>query len=88
VPSAIEGFVGVTEIETSAAAVTVNIVLAVIEPEAADIFVNPMPTVVANPCVFVALLMVATVVVSELHCTVLVMFCVLPSVNVPVAVNC
>jgi hypothetical protein len=32
--------------------------------------------------------MVATAVVPELHCTVVVMFCVLLSVYVPVAVNC
>jgi hypothetical protein len=32
--------------------------------------------------------MVAIEVVSELHCTVSVTFCVLPSVKVPVAVNC
>ena len=31
--------------------------------------------------------MVATAVVSEFHCTVLVMFCVLPSVYVPVAMK-
>jgi hypothetical protein len=34
------------------------------------------------------LLIVATPGVSELHCTVPVMFCELPSVYVPVAVNC
>jgi hypothetical protein len=39
---------------------------------------------VAKPSV----VMVATVCVPELHSTVPVMFCVLPSVKVPVAVNC
>jgi hypothetical protein len=34
------------------------------------------------------LLMVTTEVVAELHCTVSVTFCVLPSVKVPVAENC
>lgn len=88
VPNAMEGFAGVTAIETNAAAVTVKVVLLVIEPEAAVIFTEPVPTVVANPCEPIALLTVATAVVSELHCTVSVMFCVVWSVNVPVAVNC
>ena len=88
VPSAMEGFAGVTAIETSAAAVTVRVVLAVIEPEAAVIFAEPVPTVVTNPCEPVALLIVATAIVSEPHTTVVVMSCVPPSVNVPVAVNC
>ena len=35
-----------------------------------------------------SLLIVAVAGVSELHCTVPVIFCVLPSVYVPVAVNC
>ena len=83
-----EGFAGLTAIETNAAAVTVKVVPAVIDPEAAVIFAEPVPTVVANPFESVALLTVATVVVSEPHSTVFVMFCVLPSVNVPVAVNC
>ena len=42
----------------------------------------------ANPAVLNTLLIVATVVGFELHCTVLVKSCVLPSVKVPVAVNC
>ncbi len=88
VPSGIEGFVGVTAIETSAAAVTVNVVLPAIEPEVAVILAEPVPTALANPGDVATLLIVATVVVSELHCTVFVMFCVLPLVNVPVAVNC
>ena len=88
VPSAMEGFAGVTAIETTTAAVTVKVVLALTEPEVAVIFAKPVPTVVANPCEPDALLIVATAVVPELHSTVLVMSCVLLSVNVPVAVNC
>ena len=88
VPSEIDGLAGVTAIETNAAAVTVNVVLPAIEPEVAVILAEPVPTALANPCELAALLTVATVVVSELHCTVFVMFCVLPLVNVPVAVNC
>ena len=88
VPSGIEGFVGVTAIETSAAAVTVNVVLPAIEPEVAVILAEPVPTALANPGDVATLLIVATVVVSELHCTVFVMFCMVPLVNAPVAVNC
>lgn len=88
VPSEIDGLAGVTAIETNAAAVTVNVVLPAIEPEVAVILAEPVPTALANPCELAALLTVATVVVSELHCTVFVMFCMVPLVNVPVAVNC
>ena len=46
--------------------------------------VDPLPTAVARP----VLLIVATVVEEELHVAVLVRFCVVLSVKVPVAVNC
>ena len=46
--------------------------------------VVPRPTAVASP----AVLIVATVAAEELHVAVLVRFCVLASVYVPVAVNC
>ena len=88
VPSEIDRLAGVTAIETNAAAVTVNVVLPAIEPEVAVILAEPVPTALANPCELAALLIVATMVVSELHCTVFVMFCMVPLVNVPVAVNC
>src|SRR5256885_10167373 len=52
------------------------------------IWVEPVPVVDANPAVFDKLLIVATVVAFEVHCTVLVKFCVLPPVKLPVAVNC
>src|ERR1700730_3634515 len=45
---------------------------------------DPMLTPRANP----AVLIVATPAAEELHVEVLPRFCVLPSVNVPVAVNC
>jgi hypothetical protein len=88
VPRAIEGVAGVTAIETKAAAVTVSVVDPLIDPEVAEMLAVPGATVVANPIVEPALLIVATLGVSELHCTVAVMFCMLPSVYVPVAVNC
>ena len=78
---------GVTAIDTSAADVTVNVVEPCTEPEVAAMLAVPVSRLLANPCVPLALLMVATEVVSEFHCTVSVTFCVLPSVKVPVAEN-
>src|SRR6202163_3847378 len=83
-PFVTEGFVGVTAMDTSVAAVTVSVVLPVMLLEAAWIVVVPAPTAVAKP----AALIVATVTAEELHVAVLVRFCVVPSLNVPVAVNC
>src|ERR1700692_2419395 len=70
VPRAIEGLAGVTAIETRAAAVTVSVVAPVIVPEVALIVDEPVPAVVARPCVPATLLMLALAGVSELHCTV------------------
>jgi hypothetical protein len=81
---AIDAFAGVTDMDTSVAGVTVRVVLPLMLPEPAWIVVEPVPTEVANP----AVLMVATVVAEELQVAVLVRFWVLPSLNVPVAVNC
>jgi hypothetical protein len=83
-PFAIEGFAGVTAIDTSVAAVTVKVVDPVIPPETALIWLVPVATPVANPPEAI----VATVVVTELHVAVPVKFCVELSENVPVAVNC
>ena len=84
-PLAIDGFAGVTAIDCSVAAVTVSVV------DAADRHRRgrrdrrvPAASSVARP----AAVIVATVVVAEVHVTWLVRFCVVPSVNVPVAVNC
>ena len=49
VPSAIDGSGGVTAMDTSAAAVTVNVAVPVTEPEAAVIFAEPVLTLVAKP---------------------------------------
>ena len=46
--------------------------------------VDPVPKALARP----AVLIVATVAAEELHVAVLLRFCVVPSVYVPVAVNC
>ena len=46
--------------------------------------VEPVPVAVARPAALIA----ATLTAKELHVAVLVRFCVVPSLNVPVAVNC
>ena len=57
-------------------------------PRVAVTCTTPEATGVASPCVGAELLIVATDPVPALHCTDCVTFCVLPSLNVPVAVNC
>src|SRR5579871_4483423 len=83
-PLPIDGFAGVTAIDFSVAAVTVNVVDPLIAPDVALIVLVPTPTPVANPPVVI----VAVEVVPEAHVTDAVRFCVLLSLNVPVAVNC
>ena len=78
------GLAGVTAIDCSAAAVTVNTVEPVIPLSVALIVEVPAPTAVASP----VLEIVATEVVAEAQVTWLVRFCVELSVYVPVAVNC
>jgi hypothetical protein len=82
------GFVGVTSIDTSVAAVTVSVVEPDILPELAVIVVVPATIDVANPCEPFALLMDAIDVADELQITDVVRFCVVLFENVPVAVNC
>src|SRR5580658_3541776 len=79
-----EGLAGVTAIETSVGAVTVNTVEPEIDPEVALIELVPTPAPVARPPAAI----VAVEVVAEAHVTEAVRFCVLLSLNVPVAVNC
>jgi hypothetical protein len=83
-PSAIEGYAGVTANETSAGAVTVRLVEPLTEPEVALIVVVPLEALLAKPWPVI----VATAAFEEFQVAVVVRFCVLPSVNVPVAVNC
>jgi len=82
-PFAIEGFAGVTAIDTSTA-VTVNGVDPLILPSVAWIVVLPVNTPLARPVA----LIVATDVLLDPQVTELVRFCVLLSLYVPVAVNC
>ena len=75
VPDAIEGFPGVTAMETRAAAATVRVVDPLTVPELAAMVVVPTPVPVARP----PLEIVATPCDEELQLTVLVRFCELPS---------
>jgi hypothetical protein len=84
-PFATVAVVGVIAMDCSVAAVTVSVAeLLVTAPDVALIVALPTPAPVAKPVA----LIVATVVADELHVAVFVRFCVLPSLNVPVAVNC
>ncbi len=79
---------GVTAIDTSVAAVTVNSVLPEISPNVAVIVVEPTVDEVASPLKPTALLMVAIPVFEEVQVTDVVRFCAGPAVNIPVAINC
>jgi len=74
----------VREIATNVGAVTVNVIEPLTGPELAVIVVIPCLAVLASPW----LLMVATAVSEEFQLTEEVSSLVLPSVNVPVALNC
>jgi hypothetical protein len=74
-PAATEAVEGVTEIEVRTAAVTVNVTELLIAPDVAVIVLVPEEKVLANP----PLLTVAMLLADEDHCTMLVRFCVLPS---------
>ena len=82
------GLVGVTDMDTSVAEVTVSVEDPEIVPEAAEMDVVPAATELANPMEPAVLLMAATEVFEELQATVAVRSCVVLSENVPVAMNC
>jgi hypothetical protein len=84
VPFAIDGFAGVTAIDTSVGAVTVNSVVPSTAPKAASILLIPVATPVANPPAVI----VTKPVVCEVQVAEPVKFCVELSEKVPVAVNC
>ena len=88
VPSAIEGAAGVTAIDTNAAGATVSEAVPLTAPDVAIIVTVPCATVLASPFVGTESPIVATLPVPALQCTVAVRSGVVPSVNVPVAVNC
>jgi hypothetical protein len=82
------GLTGVTAMDTSVAAVTVNSVWPETAPFVAVIVVEPTVEEVASPWEPAALLMVAIPVFEEVQFTDDVRSCVGPLVNVPVAINC
>ena len=88
-PFVIEGLAGVTAIDCSVAAVTVSTSIGDVTPaeRLAVMLLVPTPTPVATPPP-VPLVIVAVVVVPEVHATLVVMFAVVASLYVPVAVNC
>ena len=71
----IDGFAGVTAMDCSVAAVTVNTVEPLTAPEVALIVLVPTPAPVARP----PLVIVAVEVVADAHVTDAVRFCVLLS---------
>jgi hypothetical protein len=80
VPSGTAAPPGVIAIETKAAPATVIVVEAEMEFDVAEIVAVPCPELVASPLLPAALLIIATVASEELHVTVVVRSCVLPSV--------
>ena len=85
VPFAIDGLTGVTAIDTSVAAVTVNVSAGLVTPpNAAVICELPIATPLAKPVE----LIVATDVVPDTHVACELKSCVVLSLYVPVAVNC
>jgi hypothetical protein len=87
VPAAITGSAGVSVMDVRLAVPTVSSVDPATAPALALMFAGPGVTAVATPCDPLWLLIVATAGVSELQSAVPVIFCVVPSLNVPVAVN-
>ena len=72
------GLGGSTAIDSSVAAVTVNVVEPEMLPSVAVIVLLPTATGVAKPLEFAALLIVAVTVLEELQITDVVMSCVVP----------
>src|SRR5258708_9389037 len=83
-PATTDGFAGVSSIDVSVAAVTVSVVDPVTLPLAALIVVVPAFNADADPVVPI----VAVAVLVDAHVVLFVRFCVVPSLYVPVAVNC
>jgi hypothetical protein len=67
---------------------TVNVAEFVTPPEFPPITAVPEPLAVANPATLGAFAIVATLADDELQWVVIVMSCVVPSLKLPVAVNC
>jgi hypothetical protein len=87
VPGAIDAVKGEIEIVRNAALVTVTVALEEMLPEVAVTVAEPIPVAIASPKIPFAL-MATSDGLPDVHCTDAVRFCVLPSVNVPVAASC
>ena len=85
-PIAIDGFGGFTVIEDKARLLTVMVADPDTEPKTAEIVDVPAATAIPTAGL-PPLAMVATAVFEDDHCTDVVMSWVVPSLNVPVAVN-
>ena len=88
VPVSIEGLAGETKIDNNTGGVTVRVVESVQPPNDAVIVDVPTATAVVSPNEPSSLLIVTTPGLIEFQVTEVVMSCVVPSENVPVAVNC
>jgi hypothetical protein len=88
VPLAMLGLAGMIVMETRVAGVAVSTADPDTLPDVAFIVIEPAATEVASPLEPAVLLIVATLVLDELHDTAVVRFCVELSEYVPVAVNC
>ena len=82
------GLAGVTATETSAAALTVRLPEPEMPPEAAVMVVVPAAPAVARPWDPAVLLMTAAAVFEDVQVTAFVIFWVVASEKVPVAINC
>lgn len=90
-PLGTEGFAGVTAMDCGSGTMVAVTQALIVTPVAAyDRQTSELPpfSPTANPCVPGELLIVALTGFDELHDTKLVTFCVLPLLNVPVAINC
>ncbi len=87
-PRAMLASLGVIVMEVSSALVTVNDAVPTSPANSAVIVAVPGAIPLANPLVPAVSLTVATDSGDEVHDTELVRFCVLPSANVPMALNC
>ena len=83
VPFAIDVLVAVMVMDCSVAAVTLNVIVFDVTPLCvAVMLLEPTPAPVAKP-----LVLIVAAVFDELQTAELVRFCVVPSLNVPVAAN-
>ena len=88
VPREIEGFAGAIAMEESTNCPTLAVAEAETWPSVAEMVTEPSEALVARPADPGELPTIAMLVALELQVTRLVKFCVVPSLKVPVAMNC